>query len=108
MDARSKHEAPVFLQILAGFALLALVMLGAAGTVYKVVSPDGWVAQFFGKGLSAGSAALTALFAIGALAWFSREWASPKQKNRMADLTFYAMAGAGLVYLAQLWTKGSF
>jgi hypothetical protein len=108
MDGKSRHETPVFIQILGGFVLLALVMLGAAGTVYKVVAPDGWVAQVFGKGLSAGSAALTALFAIGALAWFSREWASPKQKNRMADLTFYAMAGAGLVYLAQFWMKGSF
>ena len=44
----------------------------------------------------------------GALAWFSRGWSSPRTRNRFSDLLVYTFAAAGMLYLAQLWTKGAF
>jgi hypothetical protein len=95
-------------QVIYGFAIVVLVMLGIGGTIYKVISPDGWVAQAFGRSLSAGTAALGSLLLIVGLAWFSRGWSSPRTRNRYAELFVYTFAAAGLVYLAQLWGKGAF
>ena len=44
------------------------------------------------------------LLAIAVLSWFTREWASAYQKNRLADVVIYVFAGAGVVYLAQVLT----
>ena len=95
-------------QLLIGFAVVALVLLGIGGTIYKVISPEGWISQAFGRSLSAGAAALGSLLMIAGLAWFSRGWSSPRLRNRYSDLWVYTFAAAGLFYLAQLWTKGSF
>jgi hypothetical protein len=51
--------------------------------------------------------AVLALLAVGRFAWFTREWFSPPQRNRFAELWIYTCAGAGLLYLAQLWIKGT-
>ena len=93
-------------QVVFGFTVVALVMLGIGGTIYKLISPDGWVAQAFGRSLSAGAAALGSLLMIAALAWFSRGWTSPRTRSRFSELWVYTFAAAGLVYLARLWTKG--
>jgi drug/metabolite transporter (DMT)-like permease len=103
-----KHEAFALAQAGFGFVLLGLVLLGIGGTIYKIISPEGWVAQAFGRSLSAGAAALGSLVMIVALAWFSRGHASPKRSTRLSDVAVYGFAAAGLVYLSQLWTKGSF
>jgi hypothetical protein len=101
-----KSEVISVSQVVIGFTVVVLVMLGIGGTIYKVISPDGWVAQWFGRGVSAGTAALGSLVVIAALAWFSRGWTSPRTRNRFTELFVYTFAAAGLVYLAQLWTKG--
>lgn len=101
-----KHELVSVGQALYGFAIVVLVMFGIGGTIYKLIAPDGWVAQAFGRSLSAGAAALGSLLMIAALAWFSRGWTSPRSRNRFTELWVYTFAAAGLVYLAQLWTKG--
>jgi len=93
-------------QVILGFAMVVLVMLGIGGTIYKVIAPDGWVAQAFGRSLSAGTAALGSLLLIVALAWFSRGWRSPRARNRFVELFVYTFAAAGVVYLAQIWSKG--
>jgi hypothetical protein len=101
-----KHEVVSATQVIYGFTIVVLVMLGIGGTIYKLISPDGWVAQAFGRGVSAGTAALGSLVVIAALAWFSRGWTSPRMRSRYSELFVYTFAAAGLVYLAQLWTKG--
>ncbi len=90
-----------------GLLVLALVVTGIGGTIYKVMSPDCWVAHAFGRSFSAGAAALGSLGMIAALAWFSREWTAVGRRNRFADPLVYSFAAAGFLYLAQLWMKGS-
>ncbi len=103
-----KHEIHTVGQVMFGLIVVALVMLGIGGTIYKVISPDGWIAIAFGRSLSAGAAALGSLLMIAALSWFSRGWSSPHARNRFSDLLVYTFAAAGMVYLAQLWVKGAF
>ncbi len=90
-----------------GMFLLVLVVTGVAGTIYKITSPEGWVAQAFGRSFSAGFATLGSLAAVIALAWFSRGWAI-RSRNRHADLFVYTFAAAGVLYLWHFWLKGSF
>jgi hypothetical protein len=103
-----KPEVYSAAQVLVGLAVVALVLVGIGGTIYKVISPEGWISQAFGRSLSAGAAALGSLLLIAGLAWFSRGWSSPRLRNRHADLMVYTFAAAGMFYLAKLWLKGSF
>jgi hypothetical protein len=103
-----KQELVTVGQVVVGFAIVALVMLGIGGTIYKVIAPDGWIAQAFGRSFSAGSAALGSVLLILVLAWFSRGWRSARSRNRFVELFVYTFAAAGIVYFAQLWTKGLF
>jgi protein-S-isoprenylcysteine O-methyltransferase Ste14 len=107
-EARIKQEMFAAAQMVIGFFLLALVLLGIGGTIYKVISPDGWVAQALGRSVSAGVVALGSLIMIAALAWFSRGWNSPLQRNRYPELFVYGFATAGLLYIAQLLVVGNF
>ncbi|MGH8704200.1 MAG: hypothetical protein ACREUO_02160 [Burkholderiales bacterium] len=105
---KQANDPSLFFQTLAGFALGTLVMLGVGGTVYKAVAPDGWFAQMFGTSLAGAVAAVFALAALGAFAWFTREWVSAKRRNRFSEVFVYAFAAAGLLYVAQLIFRGTF
>ena len=107
-SVKTKQEVTAVGQVIFGLLVVALVMLGIGGTIYKVISPDGWVAIAFGRSASAGVAALGSLVLIAGLAWFSRGWSSPRARNRASELLVYTFAAAGMLYLAQLWTKGAF
>lgn len=107
-EARIKQEAFAVAQACLGLAILALVLLGIGGTIYKIISPEGWVAQAFGRSLSAGVAALGSLLMVAMLAWFSRGWSSPRRHTQFADLAVYGFAAAGLLYVVQFWIGGSF
>ena len=107
-EVRIKQEAFALAQACLGFVILALVLLGIGGTIYKIISPDGWVAQAFGRSLSAGAAALGSLLMVVALAWFSRGWSSPRRRTQFSDIAVYGFAAAGLLYVVQLWIRGSF
>ena len=103
-----KHEFSTVRHAALGVTLLGLVLVGIGGTIYKVISPDGWVTQAFGRSLSAGVAALGSLLMIMGLAWFSRGWTAPRTRNRFPELLVLTFAGAGLLYLVQIWMKGTF
>ena len=107
-DVKVKQEVYAAANTVIGFVLVGLVLMGIGGTIYKVISPDGWVASAFGRSLSAGAAALGSLVMITALAWFSRGWAAPRHRSTFSDLLVYGFAAAGLLYLAQIWLKGTF
>jgi hypothetical protein len=107
-EIRLKQEVFGLAQALVGFLILGLVLLGIAGTIYKVISPEGWVAQAFGRSLSAGATALGSLLVIVGLAWFSRGWSSPHRRTQLSDVLVYGFAAAGALYIVQLFIKGSF
>ena len=86
--------------------LLTLVVTGVAGTIYKVMSPDGWIAAAFGRSTSAGLAALGSVALLVGLAWISRGWAL-RERNRYSDLFVYSFAVAGFLYLARFWISGT-
>jgi len=105
----AKQEVQALAHSVLGLAIVCLVVLGIGGTIYKVISPDGWIAQAFGRSLSAGAAALGSLALVLGLAWFSRGWSrSPDQRHLASGLLIYTFAAAGIVYLGQLWLKGTF
>lgn len=104
--AQLRQELYSIVQAFVGFAVLSLVLTGIGGTIYKVISPEGWIAQAFGKSLSAGAAALGSLVLITGLAWFSRSWGDVQRRTLVSDFVVYGFAAAGIIYLAQLWMKG--
>ncbi|MGH8745553.1 MAG: hypothetical protein ACREUK_03575 [Burkholderiales bacterium] len=77
-------------------------MTGVGGTVFRMIAPEGWLVQWFGTGVTSATAAVVSLLVIAVLSWFTREWVSAYQKNRLADALIYVFAGAGVVYLAQI------
>lgn len=106
-STKLRQEASSALQTLVGGVILALVPLGVAGSIYKAISPNGWVSQAFGQSVSAGTAVLGSLAVVLAMAWFSRVYRSPRRRNRHAGLFVYFFSAAGLVYAVQLFSQGS-
>ena len=104
---RIKQELYSFAQTVFSCLLLSLVLGGIGGTVYKVLAPDGWVSQMFGHSLSAGAAALGAMGLVGGLAWSSRSWGDPDTRSLPTQLLIYGFAAVGILYLAQIWTRGA-
>jgi len=102
-----KQELYSIVHAALGCVVLALVLAGIGGTIYKVIAPEGWIAVAFGRSLSAGAAALGSIALIACLAWFSRSWGDPVKRTRISDLLVYGFAFAGVVYLAQFWSKGA-
>jgi hypothetical protein len=107
-SAKFKQEASSAAQAAVGLVTLILVTLGVAGSIYKAISPDGWIASAFGQSISAGMAVLGSLGLVLALAWFSRVVRSPRHRNRHAGLFVYFFGAAGLVYAVQFLAKGTF
>ena len=105
--AHVKNELYTVGQVVIGAGVVVLVIVGIGGTIYKVIAPDGWLSHAFGRSLSAGAAALGSLLMVVALAWFSRG-SSPRRRTQFADVAIYGFAAAGLLYVVQLWIRGSF
>jgi hypothetical protein len=104
---RLKQELYSFGQTFISCVVLSLVLGGIGGTIYKVLSPEGWVANVFGRSLSAGLAALGSMALVAGLAWFSRSWAGPDNRSLLTHFLVCGFAAAGILYLVQLWTKGT-
>jgi hypothetical protein len=86
--------------------MLLLVVTGVAGTVYKIMAPDGWIADAFHRSPVTGLAFTGTLGVFGLFAWMSRGSAI-RRRNGQASLFVYSFAAAGMVYLAQFWIHGS-
>ena len=89
--------------------MLALVLGGIGGTIYKVISPDGWVAHGLRPQPVGGRrGARLARAGRPALAWFSRSWGDGRTTASLfSHFLVYGFAAAGILYLVQLWTKGT-
>ncbi len=97
-------DISVFFQALAGFAIAALVMVGVAGTVYKLISSGGWFAQLLGTSVTGGLSAVLALMVMGLCAWLARSWITVRSRNRYPDVFVYLFAIAGAIYAVELLT----
>jgi hypothetical protein len=104
---RLRQEIYSFAQTFWSCVLLSLVLGGIGGTIYKMISPEGWIANAFGRSLSAGAAALGSMALVSGLAWFSRSWGDAGSRGLFTHFLVWSFAAAGLLYLAQLWTKGT-
>lgn len=107
--ARLKHigDAAGFLQAVAGFAVAGLVMLGAGGTLYRLLVPGGPLAGIFSRSVAGGIAVLLALLMIGVSFWIARGWISPRVRDRSSELLAYVLAGVGLMYAVEMLAKGA-
>src|SRR2546425_9214684 len=99
-----KHKEEIYAlgQYLLGFVIVGLVLVGIGGTIYKVISPDGWVALAFGRSLSAGAASPGSLILIAGVARVLRGWNSPQYRNPFSDLLVLSFAAAGGLFLGPL------
>ncbi|HEV3007665.1 MAG TPA: hypothetical protein VGX52_01375 [Burkholderiales bacterium] len=104
---RLKQELYSFANTFFSCIVLSLVLGGIGGTIYKVISPEGWVANAFGRSFSAGAASLGSLALVAGLAWFSRSWSAPDNRSLFLHFVLCGFASAGVLYLVQLWTKGT-
>lgn len=108
-DIKRKQELHTIAQATVGVLLLTLVLTGIGGTIYRIVAPEGWVSQAFGRSASAGLVAIGSLLMVASLAWFSRDWSSSAlYRTRFSAFLLYVFAGTGILYLAQLWIAVAF
>lgn len=105
-QAKTKYELPVFAQVATGFAISALVLIGIGGSIYRLISPQGWFVQAFGHSLGLGAALLAAMLGAAAVVWALPGW-MPAQRARIADAVVYGFAAAGLIYLGQVLAEGA-
>lgn len=103
-----KHETSSLFHAGLGAAVSLLVITGIAGTIYKVISPGGWIAQAFGHSVKAGFSVLAALLLLLGFFYFSRTWTpSQKHRNLTANAVVAVFAAAGLLYAAHFWSTGA-
>ena len=98
---------PEALHFVAGFVLLALVMLGVGGTIYKLLAPGGWLAQLVGGNLGQGGALGLALGGVALFAWATHDRISPARRDRVGDTWVYLCSAVGLLYLVLMLVQGS-
>lgn len=93
---------------LSGLGLVALVLMGIVGTIYKLVADDGLIAGLFGRSPSAGLLGLGMLLVIGVGAWLTGLGSGPRQRMWLSNALVYGSALVGCTYLLRYWWTGLF
>lgn len=104
-EFKLRQETWALAQALVAFGVVMLVMLGITGMIYRVIAPDGWIAQAFSRSLSAGLTTLCALAVISALVWFGGPSARSKHSTAF-EMVVMGLAGAGAIFLLQAGLNG--
>jgi hypothetical protein len=99
-QTKQKFELPIAAQVAGGFAISVLVLIGISGSIFRLVSPQGWFVQAFGHSFGLGAALVAALLGAAALVWAIPGW-MPSQRGRISDAIVYGFAVAGVLYLGQ-------
>ena len=111
LSEQSKAAPPGFLrsvvQFAGGFVLLVLVMLGVGGTIYKLIAPEGWLAQLIGGSLNYLGAIALALVGVAAFAWFAQDQITKTRSDKIGDWWVYVFAATGLIYAGQIFFRGT-
>jgi hypothetical protein len=108
VSARPASDTRAFLQAIVGFAIAALVTLGASGTVYNLVAPGGWLAQVFSRSLAGGLATILALLIMVQCVKLTHDLISVGTRSRYWEMFVYGFAAAGVIYAFQYFVKGGF
>ena len=95
-NVRFKHDSSSFVQTLWGFGLVVFVVLGIGGTIYKLISPNGWIAALMGSSFSGAVVALGLLIVFSALGWLVRASTSTRQQAGVASQTMRQSHRCGL------------
>ena len=96
-----REESQALTQALVAFCVVMLIMIGIAGTVYRVIAPDGWLADAFNRGFVSGLLSLTAIGLLFGLLWLKRGNTLFAKRSRVAEIIVMGFAGAGALYLLQ-------
>jgi len=96
-----REESQALTQALIAFAMVMLIMIGIAGTVYRVIAPDGWLAEAFNRSLASGLIALCSLGLVAALLWLKRGNTLFAQRSKAAEIVVMGFAGVGALFLLQ-------
>ena len=107
-DIRLKNDVVAFAQMLYGFAICALIVLGMSGAIYKVVGPQGLLEQAFGTALTGEFTLLLAVVVAILAGWATRTVISERQKGRLWGGTTYLFGMLGAVFAVRLATLGTF
>ena len=94
-------------QFAGGFVLLALVMLGVGGTIYKLIAPEGWLSQLIGGSLNYLGASALALVGVAMFAWFAQDQIAQTRRDKIGDWWVYVFAATGLIYAGQFLFRGT-
>ena len=100
---RPLSDTSTFFHAIAGMAIALLVMVGVAGTIYKLVAPGGWFGQLFDRSLAGGMGAILALLVIGLCVFLTQAWVSVTNRNRYSAAFVYVFALAGALYSVELF-----
>ena len=94
-------------QFAGGFVLLALVMLGVGGTIYKLIAPEGWLSQLIGGSLNYLGASALALVGVAMFAWFAQDQIAQTRRAKIGDWLVSVFAATGLIYAGQFLFRGT-
>jgi hypothetical protein len=99
-EFKLRDESWALAQALVGFGVVMLVAIGITGMIYRVIAPDGWIAEAFSRSLSAGLTTLVTLGVIGALVWLNGPTPHGKYSTSI-EIVVLGIAGAGALFLLQ-------
>lgn len=97
-----RDESWALAQALFGFAMVMLIMVGIAGTVYRVIAPDGWIVQAFNRGVASGLLTVGVVGLLAMLAWTKRGSTLYARRSTAVEMIVLGLAGVGALFLVQL------
>ena len=97
----AREESHALVQALIAFVMVMLIMIGIAGTVYRLIAPDGWIAQAFNRGALSGLVALSVIAILGGMVWVKGSKSIFAKRNKLSEVVVTAFAGLGALFLLQ-------
>lgn len=97
----AREESHALVQALVAFVMVMLIMIGIAGTVYRIIAPDGWIAQAFNRGALSGLAALSVLAIFSGMLWVKGTKSIFAKGNKLVETVIVGFAGLGVLFLLQ-------
>jgi len=96
-----REETAALGQAVVAFAVVMLIMIGIAGTVYRMIEPDGWIASAFNRGLGNGLAATGSIGLLAALLWLKRGATAFAKRSNATEIIIMGFAAVGALFLLQ-------